>query len=88
MATVYVVVEFLIVPNCARIIFVISDFIFNIADGYDIEYNYGIRISGDVSGRLDTSLRLGVTSIADRAGGNISLGIIYDNDDFYAEERR
>lgn len=57
-----------------------ADFIFNIADGYDIEYNYGIRISGDVSGRLDTSLRLGVTSIADRAGGNISLGIIYDND--------
>lgn len=30
LATVYVVVEFLIVPNCARIIFVISDFIFNI----------------------------------------------------------
>ncbi len=56
-----------------------GDFMYD-AGGTDIDYKYGMRVGADSRGLFSAAVRMNVMSIADRAGGDISIGIIYDDE--------
>ena len=56
-----------------------GDFMYD-AGGTDIDYKYGVRFGADSRGLFSASVRMNVMSIADNAGGDISIGVIYDDD--------
>lgn len=43
---------------------------------YDIEYRYGLNFSAYTNGYINSAFRISVISIADRAGGNIDVGMV------------
>ena len=43
---------------------------------YDIEYKYGLNFSAYTNGTVNAAFRIGVISIADKAGGNIDVGLV------------
>lgn len=52
-----------------------ADFSFDV-NGYDITYKYGFTFSAYTDGQLNAAFRVGINSIADKAGGTLDAGII------------
>lgn len=48
--------------------------------GNDISYEYGFGAAIDTRGVINADVRMNIMSVADGAGGNLGLGIVYDDD--------
>lgn len=54
-----------------------TDIVFNNV-GYDIKYDYGLRLFADVNGAVDALIQMNMISVDDYVGGTLAAGIIYD----------
>lgn len=48
------------------------------AETYDINYKYGLNFSAYTNGQINAAFKIDVNSIADKAGGNIEVGLLHD----------